>query len=530
MRGRKNIVASDATEATMPDEYGLDGQDNILAENSDTECEPLEKRRKHIDAIAQYCRDGGDIYLISTSFRGPFVNNPWARKRVSRDENLPVKPAAENANLARPAKRKRKGTIKSKDNKVNQYFQAQKSSQERELIMKKRRMEEEVSVREEPIVDSIRTIIDITDNAQVGERDESPAPLKAVPRKIDFDQVPQSSEVPTQNFPSLQLITKRIEDVHEEIPQPPQRALDPIEASSEDAKKDESQTEEIELFDAPTPQRPIPMLPNLVNPTSAQLDSIRNLVGEESSIEEAVQPETEELPLFDAPTPPATLIQSDVVSPPPSSNNDILPASLTLRGPPSTSPIKPTPIKSSRMHPPNFLHPLDSTSNRSPSPTKRIIPLQERSPTPQLSTPPLNTQLLLEKANESFNAILLTTTTSPSLLPAPTMKSSSNGFTPFRELNKSPARDDLSFRLGVSVSTEESPLTYSPLQGLGKYGAAGAEDMLWGEVKGFLATWSLDEDVAKYSSKVGDVKEKETEKRETEGSSTSQNQGVSVGA
>src|SRR5277367_5027981 len=57
-------------------------RDDILAVNSDTESEPLVKRRKHIDKIAQFCRDGGDLVLISTTLRGPIGYNPWKRQRL----------------------------------------------------------------------------------------------------------------------------------------------------------------------------------------------------------------------------------------------------------------------------------------------------------------------------------------------------------------------------------------------------------------------------------------------------------------
>ena len=60
---------------------GIWSSDEELAPNSDTECEPLGKRRKHIEQIAQYCRDGGELCLLSVALRGPITRNPWARRK-----------------------------------------------------------------------------------------------------------------------------------------------------------------------------------------------------------------------------------------------------------------------------------------------------------------------------------------------------------------------------------------------------------------------------------------------------------------
>ena len=46
---------------------------------------------------------------------------------------------------------------------------------------------------------------------------------------------------------------------------------------------------------------------------------------------------------------------------------------------------------------------------------------------------------------------------------------------------------EMSFRFEML----ESPLTYSPLVGKG-------EEVLWGEVRGLLGGWNLDEEVGKY--------------------------------
>src|SRR5271169_1525206 len=73
-------------------------RDQILVANSDTECEPLPKRRKHIEQIAQYVRDGGELYLISTALRGPVTSNPWARRIVAASDKR-VEKGGKNARV-----------------------------------------------------------------------------------------------------------------------------------------------------------------------------------------------------------------------------------------------------------------------------------------------------------------------------------------------------------------------------------------------------------------------------------------------
>src|SRR5271155_1279968 len=120
-------------------------RDDILAANSDTESEPLVKRRKHIDKIAQFCRDGGDLMLISTTLRGPVIKNPWRRQipvETDRRNGGEVKEAGERLGKR---KRKRKGTG-VKDGKVDRYFVAQKNSQERDVMVKKGKKDVETFV------------------------------------------------------------------------------------------------------------------------------------------------------------------------------------------------------------------------------------------------------------------------------------------------------------------------------------------------------------------------------------------------
>ena len=101
---------------------------------------------------------------------------------------------------------------------------------------------------------------------------------------------------------------------------------------------------------------------------------------------------------------------------------------------------------------------------------------------------------MLDLANQSFNAILPPVTPSPALLPAApftTVSQHALGFTPFSQLNTSPPRDRLSFKL--TCAEGDSPLTYSPGQK-----DATIEDVLWGDIKGFLGVWDLDDEVRKY--------------------------------
>lgn len=106
---------------------------------------------------------------------------------------------------------------------------------------------------------------------------------------------------------------------------------------------------------------------------------------------------------------------------------------------------------------------------------------------------------MLEQANQSFNAIL----------PPASDSNKKPTFTPFRELNTSPEHEGFSFRL-----SEESPLTYTPGRGDSR-----VEEKIWAEVKGFLGTWSLDEEVDKVKG-IGDGVESVT--KEISGESQSQ--------
>jgi len=525
-RKRKAPAKPESQSMHLPDMWP---SDDILAPNSDTEGEPLPKRRKHIEEIAQFCRDGGDLYLISTSLRGPIVNNPWARRKLAVIEMIREKEEV----APRKGKKKLKATVKAagtgKDGKVDQYFPAQKNSQEREAVLKKKKNPEKYAVeKEDPIIcdtaEISRDDVQEPEDGKRGLRDESPAPFKAVPRIIDFDQIPQSTNIPSQNFPSLQLITPR-----RQLAQPPSIESDYIESNSSHVEERTTHTEEDgRLFDAPTPGKATIPKQLAVKPTERELRSIRDLIGEDPKTAPAPLAEDNE-GLFDDPTPPHISNPSPTPVHPPSSNT-ILPPSLTVRYPPSFSPINAAPLKF-----PNTNHlniqplsqsPLSVFRNRQTSPTKKsprkskplrrssslhnpvtIYPhrslqrSQTHNPNPTTPvTPPLNTQYMLDLANQSFNA-MLPQPLSP-LLPAARLaekqpQPSLMGFTPFRELNASPVPDGVSFKLS---SSHGSPLTYSP-------GDPGVEELLWGEVKGFLGTWNLDEEVLKYKNVVNSNEE-----------------------
>jgi hypothetical protein len=98
---------------------------------------------------------------------------------------------------------------------------------------------------------------------------------------------------------------------------------------------------------------------------------------------------------------------------------------------------------------------------------------------------------MFDQANRSFDDLILPPQTPASLLPSASLTTAKKpGFTPFRELNISPEKDRISFKIS---SIQESPLTYSP-------GQIGIEEVLWGDIKGFLGTWSLDEEVSNYKT------------------------------
>src|SRR5271170_3342182 len=242
-------------------------RDDILAANSDTESEPLVKRRKHIDKIAQFCRDGGDLLLISTTLRGPVIKNPWRRQipvETDRRNGGDVKEAGE-----RLGKRKRKGKETGvKDGKVDRYFVAQKNSQERDVMVKKGKKDVETFV-----VDKENAIVE-----QQQKETEVEEQFKAVPRIIDFDVVPQSTDITSQNYPSLQLIVP----VHEPA-QPISSTLDDSNTLRPENAMIHSD-EGVALFDAPTPEKHTTSpKKTATEPTARELEIIRNLIGDEQS-------------------------------------------------------------------------------------------------------------------------------------------------------------------------------------------------------------------------------------------------------
>lgn len=106
---------------------------------------------------------------------------------------------------------------------------------------------------------------------------------------------------------------------------------------------------------------------------------------------------------------------------------------------------------------------------------------------------------MLDLANQSFNAVV---PISSPLLPAAAITNAKPTFTPkptftsFRVLNSSPVHD-VSTKL---ASGQDSPLTYSPGQGIPN----DLEDHLWSDVKGFLETWNLDDEIAKRAQTTGE--------------------------
>jgi len=500
--------------------------DDVLAPNSDTELEPLCKRSEHIAEIARHVREGGELYLISTALRGPIKVNPWKRKEPVLD--VSVKDDA----TSRTRKRKRKGegvkisaerTVK--DRKVDQYFPAQKNSQERdswkckepEKSVKKYAVEADDPIISDDAFTQSRTTITKKDCASLRKlsRSASPCPVKAVPRLIDFDQVQPSASIPSSNFPSLQIRRTGYE--------PGQRLSslpDSIGGSTGEGTAKESSAagdDCLRLVDAPTPERNGTKNGAAASPTKHDIELIRDLVGHPSQKDE-VENIPYNLGLFDDPTPPPqkpidrTQTASPSRRPLKQSPNDftpILPASITwcsrLNSSPTRSPLE---MLSPLAHLNTTLsrrgkkgRRLSSSSSNLPPPLNpsELIPLQ-RSQThngvlfPAISaTPPLNTQALFDRANESFNNAILATIT-PTLLPAatlqPTKPKPHTGFTPFKELNRSPTpREPLSFRLTSTQGVEDSPLTYSPVN----------QEALWNDIEGILrnSAWDLGEEVDK---------------------------------
>jgi len=500
--------------------------DDILAPNSDTECEPLSKRIERIAEIARHVGDGGGLYLISTALRGPIEVNPWKRKEPVLDVSV-----KDDATL-RTRKRERKAagvknssTGTGKDGKVNQYFPAQKNSQERdsgkskeaERAAKKYAVEADDPIISDDAEAHPRTTITKEGCAfpRIRSRSGSPCPVKAVPRIIDFDQVQPSASIPSSNFPSLQIIRTHYE---------PAQRLSSLSHSINDSI-DESTAKEssatgsdcLQLVDGPTPERNNTKKVAAASPTKYDIELVRDLVGDPSQ-KDQVEDTPTNLGLFDGPTPPpgkhidptqTTSPSKRALNPSPNDFTPILPASITRCSRFTSSPTRsPLEILSPLTHL-NATLPgrrkrgrrlsFSSSNISPPSKLAKCSPFH-RSQThdgvlfPALSaTSPLNTQALFDRANESFNNAVLPTIT-PSLLPAatlhPTNRRPPTGFTPFKDLNKSPTpREPVSFRLASAQGVEDSPLTYSPVN----------QEALWSDIKGILrnSAWDLGEEVDK---------------------------------
>jgi len=500
--------------------------DDILAPNSDTECEQLSKRIERIAEIARHVGEGGELYLISTALRGPIEVNPWKRKEPVLD--VSVKDGA----TLRTRKRQRKaagvknssmGTVK--DGKVDQYFPAQKNSQERdsgkgkesERAVKKYAVEaDHPIISDDAEVDSRTTM---TKDGCAFPRKRSPSgspyPVKAVPRIIDFDRVQPSASIPSSNFPSLQIIRTHYE---------PAQRLSSLSHSTDDSIGESTAKESsaagndcLRLVDAPIPERNSTKKALAGSPTEYDIELIRDLVGDPSQ-KDQVEDAPTNLGLFDGPTPPlqkpidpAQITSPSIRSLKPSPNDftPILPASITRCSHFNSSPTRsPLEILSPLMHLNTTLPGRRKKGRRLSSSSSNVVPhskLAERIPFqrsqthdgvifPAISaTSPLNTQALFDRANESFNNAVLPTIT-PTLLPSATLHPanprSQTGFTPFKDLNRSPTpREPVSFRLASVQGVEDSPLAYSPVN----------QEALWNDIKGILrnSSWDLGEDVDK---------------------------------
>lgn len=472
--------------------------DDILAPNSDTEGEPLAKRRKHIAEIARHVRQGGDLFLISTTLRGPIPRNPWKRQN-------PVLDIGSEKATAKPEKRKQKdgcvrtGAGAGKDGKVDQFFPAQKNSQERETTKNKAGRKYALEV-DDPIIsdDTPKQAKTTSAQAKTLARIGSPGPVQAVPRMIDFDQFPPSASLPSSNFPSLQIV--RMDD------EPGQRLplLSDAPERTEDATASATSDDGLGLVDEPTPKTKTVQKFTPASPTKHDLESIRNLVGSPSH-EEQSENTLSQIPLCDDPTPPNPIRQPSPskLAPIPSQVDfsPILPASITRysHNSPKKSPLDMiSPL--SHLNRPISAHRRTNDRRRSSSssallpsliPTERT-PLQ-RSQThngvilPTFSPPP-DTQAYFAAANESFNKAFAPPSPSPSLLPPAPLLPSRKGFTPFKELNRSPTpKDHLTFRLSSGATVEGSPLTYSPVN----------QEALWNDISGILedAKWDLTEEI-----------------------------------
>lgn len=491
IRKRNAAVKTKNITARTSDAWPLD---EILAPNSDTECEPLSKRHKNIESIAQYVRDGGELHLISTSLRGPVIINPWARRQTTtgKVKNKIARGVPEHTkSVERVLKRKRNAVVKTaatKDGKVNQYFHAQKSSQEREFIRKKK-LEKYATEDDDPIEgDTQSPVVEENPPATRISKETSPSGFKAIPRIINFDQIPQSMDISTQNFPTLQLLFPQRLSAS-----PPPPASDIIPTSSGEGSKPMPEEEGERLINPPTPEETTISRTSILEPPAGEIEEMK-MPSDESTHADRAKLGDEKLhdeTIF-KPAPPASQkSHSDNDSP-------ILPASLTVH-PRSLSPIKPAPSSPSESIPEPH-----SEGNQSPNqsnPHNTLPPFQQflgfNNPHCP-ATPQLTTQSFLDLANQSFNAILPTASAKllhepPLTCKFPERLSKSPKplpFTPFRELNASPIKGEISFKLS---SAQESPLTYSPYRG-----DPSGEETLWTEVKAFLGAWNLDEEVAKY--------------------------------
>jgi len=464
------------------------------------------------------------LCLISTSLRGPFSQNPWRRKAITAVTAAVAVPAAVNNEVepTSPVKRrvKKQSARKTggKETKVDQYFNAQKNSQERDLIMKKKTDLEKCPVeREDPILfDSEETLLGLHGgNTGLGircdgyeDRENTVEPLRAVPRLIDFDQIPPSTDMDTQNYPSLHLFSPK----RRRGPTVPLQYFGSARCTDNEAAEDDNAEDDGKLFDAPTPEMMVTSKQIVQEPTARDLESIRNLLGDEQPHDIVPPNKADDDALYDPPTPTPNSHPRELPTRNSSLSDSILPASLRL---PRFSPIKSgtlplLPKSTTPLSPSRNINHFPSENLPSSSPLRRSLSLQTPSRplavSPQLQrtqsanaacTPPLNTQHMLDLANQSFNAILPTPSpssllpsaqfgppnpsTSPSAAPLP------SGFTPFKALRGSPAMSDKNSAVeGVSFKLADSPLTYSPT----------IEDALRGDIM-FLGAWSLEDELEK---------------------------------
>jgi hypothetical protein len=517
MATRKRRLEERTKTGTNEESSDGDVSDDILALNSDTEREPLWKRRKQIEAIAEFVRNDGELHLISTTLRGPFITNPWARRKKAEGVKVKVRETFVQKARARPKKARTKSKI-VKDSKVDRYFPAQKNSQEREALSKQN-PEKYAHEKEDPIVCDDEPKSQVQGNLEKILSQESPT-VRLIPRKIDFDNIPTSADVPSQQFPTLQLLSPPVV-----LAQPRQTAPESISTTSNQVSSGSVPADD-GLLDAPTPETKTPRKEVFPLLTPAQLQCIRNLMGDEPLIQPAEQSDNglcdpptpsplHESPIRQQSTPKSSVPQAQLQTPIPEnpteeeesphphpheeSSDAILPASLTNRAP-SFSPVKSSPLKLSANEINILPHSQSQSQHKILSPSKS--PRQHESSPPTPSSHRQTTQTLLDQANESFNAII----TPASLLPAPIISTKlPNGLTPFRELNASPPAPEISFRF-TATGVEDSPLTYSPLMKKGEEG-------LWREVKSLLGRWDLDEEVSRVREEMG-CKEVQSKERE----------------